>query len=453
MGASQESRLFLSYRRDDAEGQAGRLYDRLNAAFPGRVFRDVSGIEIGVDFARAIQEAIASSVAFVAVIGKQWLGIVNPQGERRILQPNDYVRLEIATALERRLRVIPVLVDGAKMPAEEDLPSDIQPLARIQAIELTVTDYDHLVERLIGALEANLGKRADADRTGHVESLVKRAEVSMALEDWMGAIQMLQSALSLDPTNTTIASRLRFAQVQLQLAGLYTDGQQRYQNRDKAGALERFRQARAAGGSYKNVEDLIVQLEAELRGSAPLPPKKKSGWGKWALAVLAVLALIGYAVQERPLHTGGGYKPENPQQYLPTQQQSAEPVRQAEPASSTQPPEPETQATAPPSEPTEEEFSPDGRWDLYSEMNPTVGLVIVFAGNGQFAVQTRAGYYQFPASAGQYQYNGANHLLIMTGVNNMGFPFREAVQILGRHGDHFHAFYSGTEWALKKAQF
>jgi hypothetical protein len=331
MPVTPGARLFLNYRRDDAEGQAGRLYDRVNAAFPGRVFRGVSGIDIGVDFARAIQDAIASSRVLLAVIGRQWLTLTNERGERRMLQPNDYVRLEIATALERKLRVIPVLVDGARMPAADDLPADIQPLVQINAIELTASDYDHLVERLITALESDLGKRGQQGTSDEIDKevggLARRAEVAIALEDWMAAKQALQSALSLDSTNAAIAARLRFAGEQLKLAGLYEDGQKRYQNMDKGGALERFRQVRAAGGSYKNVDQLIDQIGQELRGPDTQRVKSKMGWLKWAVAAVLVLGIIGYVADRQPV-----VAPPQSSLNLPQKQPSlapAEPQREA----------------------------------------------------------------------------------------------------------------------------
>jgi TIR domain len=445
MSANRGSKLFLSYRRDDAEGQAGRLYDRLNGAFPGRVFRDVSGIDIGVDFSRAIHDAMSSSAAVIAVIGKQWLTLTNPQGQRRIFEPHDYVRQEISTAIERNLRLIPVLVDGARMPAAEDLPPDIQTLARIQAIELTMADYDHLVERLIHALEASLGKAGQPDDAGgvktQVETLLRRAEASIALEDWLGAIQALKSARSLDPGNAALAARLRFAQDQLQLSGLYADGQRRYQNSDKRGALERFRQVRAAGGSYKNVDQLISQLESELRGQTappppPLPGKKKASWIPWTVGGVTLLVVIGFVAENLSSPT--------PQPSGPSYIRSDAP-QPAVDLSQMIPPSPDKTAVG-------ESFSPSGRWDLSSEVNPAYGMLINFSG-GQFAVQTRQGYMSFPGSGGTYQYDAVNHLLVMTGLNNMGIPFREAMQILGPHGDHIHVLYNNTQWAMRRAQY
>ena len=434
--ADPKPKAFLSYRRDDAEGQAGRLYDRLNAAFPGRVFRDVSGIGIGVNFALAIQDAIAASAVFIAVIGRQWVTIANAQGEPRLMQPHDYVRLEVATALERHLRMFPVLVDGAKMPGEESLPAELQELARINAIELTVTDYDHLVERLIGALESTLGPRFGRDlpdeTAAQVETLVRRAEAAIAGENWMDAKQSLQSALSLDPGNASAAGRLRFAIEQMQWAGLYSDGQRLYQSSQTAAALERFRQLRAAGGSYKNVDQLIGQLEAELR-PPPTPVKPKPHWLRWTAVGFAALMLIGYAAQQRQHPDNGPAPVYNPQPEanlvpLPAQADRGDPAPEIE----------------------NNTFQPVGRWQMVSEMNPAYGMSIRFFPNGQFSVETMQGYYQFPASAGSYQYNGATHFLFLAGVNDMRVPFRETLLITGRHGDHFHVLYNGVQWALRR---
>ncbi len=431
--AGGESKVFLSYRRDDAEGQAGRLYDRLNAAFPGRVFRDVSGIDIGVNFALAIQDAIAASAVCIVVIGRQWLTIANAQGEPRLAQPHDYVRLEVATALERHLRVIPVLVDGAKMPAEEGLPVEIRELARINSIELTVTDYDHPVERLIAALESTLGKRGEPWRkdetAAQVETLLRRGEASIAGENWMDAKQSLQSALSLDPGNAAAAGRLRVAIEQMQLAGLYADGQRLYQSSQTAAALERFRQVRAAGGAYKNVDQLIGQLEAELRNQTPAAPKRKPHWLRWTAAGFAVIVLIVYAAQQHP-DGGSGvmYKPQPAANPVPAEADPAGPAPAVE----------------------NNRFQPVGQWQMVSEANPAYGMSIRFFPNGQFNVETMAGYYSFPASAGSYQYDAVSHYLYLAGINNMSVPFREALLIAGRHGDHFHVLYNGTQWALRR---
>ena len=107
-------RIFISYRRDDSAAHAGRLYDRLEGHFgQENVFMDVDAIQPGLDFVEVVQEAVGSCDALIAVIGKEWQRVVDGSGRRRLENPEDLVRLEIATALSRNIRVIPVLVQGA----------------------------------------------------------------------------------------------------------------------------------------------------------------------------------------------------------------------------------------------------------------------------------------------------------------------------------------------------
>jgi formylglycine-generating enzyme required for sulfatase activity len=152
------ARIFLSYRRDDSGGYAGRLYDRLSQHF-GRanLFMDIDTITPGIDFVEAIQNAVGSCDVLLAMIGRQWLTSTDPLGHHRLDNPEDFVRLEIITALERKIRVIPVLVGGASMPRSTELPDVLQPLARRQA--LVVGDRFHPdVDRLIAVLETVLSE-------------------------------------------------------------------------------------------------------------------------------------------------------------------------------------------------------------------------------------------------------------------------------------------------------
>ena len=114
--------IFISYRRDDAEGHAGRLFEDLVLRFgAASVFMDVAGIEPGRDFRKVIEQQVASCGVLLAVIGKSWLtsSASDAQGRRRLDDPHDFVRLETATALRRDIPVIPVLVHGAQMPRPE----------------------------------------------------------------------------------------------------------------------------------------------------------------------------------------------------------------------------------------------------------------------------------------------------------------------------------------------
>lgn len=146
--------IFISYRRDDSAGYAGRLYDRLATHFGGeRVFMDVEGIEPGADFVNAIEEAVSSCRVLIVMIGDEWTHGTDAAGRRRLDDPNDFVRLETSAALQRGIRVVPVLVGGAVMPRAEELPEDLKLLTRRQAVEINHKQWDASSSELIRTLE------------------------------------------------------------------------------------------------------------------------------------------------------------------------------------------------------------------------------------------------------------------------------------------------------------
>jgi hypothetical protein len=148
-------RVFLSYRREDASGHAGRLYDALSERFGDEnVFMDVDTIQVGTDFADAITRAVASCDALIALIGRDWATAADETGRRRIDDPGDFVRLELETALERGVSVLPVCVRGASFPDEEGLPAPLAALARRQGAELRDTAWRDDVRRLIERIES-----------------------------------------------------------------------------------------------------------------------------------------------------------------------------------------------------------------------------------------------------------------------------------------------------------
>ena len=155
--------VFISYRREDAAGFAGRIYDRLTRRLdPKSVFLDVDTIQPGLDFFDVLSEKLRVCDALIAVIGKNWNSSADKDNRRRLDDPDDFVRIEIEAALQRGIRVIPVLVDGATMPSREDLPDSLQKLRRRQAIEISHNRFDSDVERLTHALyliEEELGQR------------------------------------------------------------------------------------------------------------------------------------------------------------------------------------------------------------------------------------------------------------------------------------------------------
>jgi TIR domain len=145
--------IFVSYRRSDSQGEAGRLFDDLVPVFgESAVFMDVSAIEAGCDFRKAIEEGVAKCGVLLAVMGPEWIDARDESGARRLDNPADFVRIEIASALKRDIPVIPVLVRAAKMPPTEQLPEELKDLAYRNAIELTHARWKSDVQLLIDAL-------------------------------------------------------------------------------------------------------------------------------------------------------------------------------------------------------------------------------------------------------------------------------------------------------------
>jgi hypothetical protein len=212
-------KIFICYRREDSAGHAGRLYDRLNQRFPGRVFMDVAGISVGNRWAEVIERTLRSCEVSVILIGRRWLER-RPDGARRLDEPDDPLRAEIATAIRLKLKIVPVLVSGAVLPAEEDLAPEIQPLRDWQALRIDDEDFDHDSGRLIQALEQQLGdERSDphlgaAARKAEVRRLVANAEAAIERAEWITASQTLRAALSLDRDHVQARERLRFVQEQ-----------------------------------------------------------------------------------------------------------------------------------------------------------------------------------------------------------------------------------------------
>jgi hypothetical protein len=148
-------RVFLSYRRDDVGGHAGRLADALATRLGRRkVFHDVTAIRPGRDFRAAIDEALASCDAVLAVIGPGWLEAATDDGRRRLSQDDDVLRQELSAALHRQVPVVPVLVGGARLPKAEELPADLTALSRRQAVVVAPETFHTDVDVLLRALRS-----------------------------------------------------------------------------------------------------------------------------------------------------------------------------------------------------------------------------------------------------------------------------------------------------------
>ncbi|MGA9465205.1 MAG: TIR domain-containing protein [Terracidiphilus sp.] len=149
----------MNYRRNDSEGEAGRLFDDLVLNFSDEsVFMDVAAIEPGRDFRKAIDQSVANCSVLLAIVGLEWLEAKDAAGGRRLDDPNDFVRIELASALRRDIPVVPVLVRGARMPRVEQLPDDLKELAYRNAVELTHARWKSDVQVLIRALRPFMGE-------------------------------------------------------------------------------------------------------------------------------------------------------------------------------------------------------------------------------------------------------------------------------------------------------
>ena len=157
------SAIFVSYRRNDSQGEAGRLFDDLVGHFgEQKVFMDVAGIDAGRDFRKAIEESVAKCGVLLVIMGPGWVTAKNEAGVRRLDDPGDFVRAEVASALSRDIPVIPVLVHGAVMPRAEDLPDDLKDLAYRNCVELTHARWRSDVQLLIEPLRRLIASSAQA---------------------------------------------------------------------------------------------------------------------------------------------------------------------------------------------------------------------------------------------------------------------------------------------------
>ena len=160
--------IFISYRRSDSRSATERIYDRLKAKFgKDLIFKDASSILGGTDFAVRLEQAVSQCKMLLVIIGKTWLTVTNADGTRRLDNPEDWVRIEIEAALNRDIPVIPVLIEGAKMPSKSELPESLQRLARRHYVEIgNDPRFDEDANRLIADIQRHLGMQSGDENLG-----------------------------------------------------------------------------------------------------------------------------------------------------------------------------------------------------------------------------------------------------------------------------------------------
>jgi hypothetical protein len=183
------AKVFISYRRGDSAGYAGRVMDRLDREL-GRdlVFMDVDAIPLGTNFSNVLHEEVAKCGVLLAVIGPNWLDARDEHGNRRLDNPNDFVRIEIAAALQRNIPVIPILLDGATIPKADQLPEDLKELASRNGLDVRHASFQVDMDRLIRGLKGQVDQAGSSEDVQGKDGLwgFLRDERNQKVLGWLG---------------------------------------------------------------------------------------------------------------------------------------------------------------------------------------------------------------------------------------------------------------------------
>jgi hypothetical protein len=285
-------RIFISYRRDDAAGDAGRLADHLHRRFgKNQVFLDIDTIDPGKDFVQVLQSSLQETAAVLVVIGPRWALARAADGTRRLDDAKDFVRLEVEASLQRPIPVVPVLVQGATMPREEDLPPSLASLATRQAATLDHAEFHDDAERLCDRLATVIG----ADEPTPVPG-VRRwwPGVAAAAVLTLGVITFFvlrtsnrEPAVVIDPQkpptveNATAAETARANE----LMAAASAQRQRNQYAEALATLARARELAPASGTVREAqEDVAMEWIRNVR--------VESGKGTFGDAIMPALAVL-----------------------------------------------------------------------------------------------------------------------------------------------------------------
>src|SRR5262249_3178473 len=263
------ARIFINYRREDSTATAGRLQDRLGQSFGRKtLFMDVDHIPPGVDFVTHLNNQVAACDVFLAIIGPNWLNTTNEKGDRRLDAADDFVAIEIAAALARNIRVIPVLVDGARMPKVGELPKSLKPLVRRQAIDLRHTHFGRDADALIEKIGEAFGDKPVRVGRWRVAAGVVAAGVvaALLLLGWIGlfATDMPISLPWAVPDTREQAEKERLAAVQAE------------EERKAKAAAEAEASAKAEQAEKERLAAAQAEQERKAKAAAEAEARRKS---------------------------------------------------------------------------------------------------------------------------------------------------------------------------------
>ena len=265
--------IFIGYRRDDTADVSGRVYDRLRGAFGEEaIFKDVDNMPVGIDFPTHVLSILPKCRIFLAMIGPGWLGVRDEQGERRLDDPADWVRIEIERALSTGIQIVPVLVNGAPMPSSEQLPESLRSLTRLNAAFVRRDpDFHKDMDKLIAALRAgeSTGRvEVEAPAQGLAGSAAawKLIETSLDVEDFIDFERLFPGTTEL----IQAARCRRQLQAWAEVSKSDPDAVARFQRTPVFPALEAevARAAeRAKSERQKNLAERLMQEEARKRAA------------------------------------------------------------------------------------------------------------------------------------------------------------------------------------------
>jgi hypothetical protein len=214
----KEISIFISYRREDSAYAAGRLFDRLSDHFGAdHIFMDIDTIQLGVDFVNRIETAVEACDVLIAIIGNKWVDVTDSEGQRRLDNPNDFVRLEISSALARDIHVIPVLVDDASMPDSTDLPDDLAWIARRHGIEISHTRFNTDAQKLISGIESIFETKPGVEHDDEIR--IDAEEISAVQEETKGTVsepRVIETTMGEDPQPIKRQKLISFSEKPLQ---------------------------------------------------------------------------------------------------------------------------------------------------------------------------------------------------------------------------------------------
>jgi len=220
---AETTRVFLSYRREDSGHVAGRIADRLAEHF--QVFMDIDTGEPGMDVTETIRRAVTESDVFVAVIGAHWTELLDPSEQRGLDDPNDWVTVQIATALEHGLPVVPVLVDGARMPTRAEMPERLAGLAIRQAVTLGDESFTSDSSQLVATIQRRIPPMRREPESAASQLGKWEAQADTAAEEgrWTEAADLLERIKAADASYGEVTRKLPIAQRHRRIAELHRE--------------------------------------------------------------------------------------------------------------------------------------------------------------------------------------------------------------------------------------